>query len=583
MPAISFVSVDMPASSAPGGAPSAPTGQEGIFASHLASAAAKQGSAAQQPAAVNKNNGSAQVSDADEPKEAAQQTSAAVDSISATQPTEDTSVAGATEETPANTTEKAAIDQALLYFTWAAATDLNAAATVIQTLDNQTTIDRMLGAISTGSTGNATLQATVTTTAQQSPATIAATNQTATTQMLVITTEDQTDQTASAAMDTAGQFSSVETLGVTSTASATFAAPASQTAETAPANTTADAASTAAQATTDPTGQSTAKTVTEAITAGASAQSVSLQQNATRQGFNQIGQGEYNQIITLHQTGQSEETASANLSENTSSATVATNDTVGSTRQDASQNYIESKMAKATDTTGQNQANNEQQSDLNGEQQKGGTPEAALAQAQAESSPQAQKPQFILNQDGQPLIFAQTREAAAPLVSSTATPTTATAESAMLRLPSGMMVPEGTVIDQMITRLSLNQRLETSTVNLKLYPQELGELRMEIKVEQDNIKAHIITQNPQAQEMIDRHIPRLREALEQQGLHLQQVEVTIAANDNGNDHRYQDNSRQQQLNRSMQSTITQPTIRIETAELDNTPAYNSSSNLSILA
>ncbi len=46
---------------------------------------------------------------------------------------------------------------------------------------------------------------------------------------------------------------------------------------------------------------------------------------------------------------------------------------------------------------------------------------------------------------------------------------------------------------------------------------------MEIKVEQDNIKAHIIAQNPQAQEMIDRHPPRLREALELQGLNLQQI------------------------------------------------------------
>ena len=123
----------------------------------------------------------------------------------------------------------------------------------------------------------------------------------------------------------------------------------------------------------------------------------------------------------------------------------------------------------------------------------------------------------------------------------------------MYRLPSGNFVPEGTVADQMIAHFSVNKRLESGSINLKLYPQELGELRMEIKVEQDNVKAHIIAQSPQAQEMIDRHMPRLREALEQQGLHLQQVEVTVAAQDNASGERFQDSSARQQSGRPANS------------------------------
>ena len=123
-----------------------------------------------------------------------------------------------------------------------------------------------------------------------------------------------------------------------------------------------------------------------------------------------------------------------------------------------------------------------------------------------------------------------------------ATTATATgADPAALRLPSGLIVPDTAVMDQVLAHLSLQRRLASTTVHLRLNPQELGELRMEIKVEQDNIKAHIIAQNPQAQEMIDRHLPRLREALELQGLNLQQVSVTLAGGDHADSQRFHDN------------------------------------------
>ncbi len=105
---------------------------------------------------------------------------------------------------------------------------------------------------------------------------------------------------------------------------------------------------------------------------------------------------------------------------------------------------------------------------------------------------------------------------------------------------------------------------------------------MEIKVEQDNIKAHIIAQNPQAQAMIDRHLPRLREALEQQGLHLQQIEVTVATSDNTSDQRFQDNSRHEQLHHSMQGNLFQPAFTLESIE-PLAETESTTSNLNVLA
>ena len=146
----------------------------------------------------------------------------------------------------------------------------------------------------------------------------------------------------------------------------------------------------------------------------------------------------------------------------------------------------------------------------------------------------------------QPLAGAGQDEAPVPFglrpeIAAATTATATGADPASLRLPAGLIVPDTAVMDQVLAHLSLQRRLASTTVHLRLNPQELGELRMEIKVEQDNIKAHIIAQNPQAQEMIDRHLPRLREALELQGLNLQQVSVTLAGGDHADSQRFHDN------------------------------------------
>jgi flagellar hook-length control protein FliK len=155
-------------------------------------------------------------------------------------------------------------------------------------------------------------------------------------------------------------------------------------------------------------------------------------------------------------------------------------------------------------------------------------------------------------------------------------------ESSMYRLASGLPVPEGTVTDQIIAHFSANKRLESGSVNLKLYPQELGELRMEIKVDQDNVKAHIIAQSPQAQEMIDRHMPRLREALEQQGLHLQHIEVSVATQDNGANERFQDNGARRQAAHGLASSNS-PNLFEDQLEEELDIQAQLDSNLSVIA
>ncbi|PIE65839.1 MAG: hypothetical protein CSA26_02255 [Desulfobacterales bacterium] len=139
-----------------------------------------------------------------------------------------------------------------------------------------------------------------------------------------------------------------------------------------------------------------------------------------------------------------------------------------------------------------------------------------------------------------------------PGQAATTTQTAATVSPAgsFIKLPSGFTVPEGAVMDQVINHFSATLKLESGTVSLKLYPKELGELQMEIQVKNDNIKAHITAQNLQAQEALDRHLPRLKATLAEQGFELRQVEITVAASDQYDGQPFQENLERHQLAQS---------------------------------
>jgi flagellar hook-length control protein FliK len=102
---------------------------------------------------------------------------------------------------------------------------------------------------------------------------------------------------------------------------------------------------------------------------------------------------------------------------------------------------------------------------------------------------------------------------------------TAAAHSA--NLPSGMPVPAEEVINHLVERFSINPRLQTSKVSLSLNPAELGELKIDIMVKGDSIKAHIAAGSQQIQETIERHMPKLKTVLEQQGFTVEDFQVTL--------------------------------------------------------
>ena len=305
----------------------------------------------------------------------------------------------------------------------------------------------------------------------------------------------------------------------------------------------------------------------------AALQTPAQQTPAQQQGVDQVVQNQYGQIITIHQPSESQQMAVATTTDSKPLATVTT-----SKNTDATNNFIQSHLANDPAPKNlENESGSPQQDTARDNQQKGSNTGKTTTTASFQPEQlTAQTAQLTVGTENQSLIFSN-QHASAPLLS------TPLADTSSMRLPSGLTVPGETVVDQMISHFSVNNRLESGTVNLRLHPQELGEVRMELKITQDNIKAHFIAQTPQAQEMITQHLPRLREALEQQGLHLQQIEVTIASNDTTGRDQFQGHNGQQQLDQSMHNSRgNQPIFALNTSE-DTGEATQLLNNLSVMA
>lgn len=91
----------------------------------------------------------------------------------------------------------------------------------------------------------------------------------------------------------------------------------------------------------------------------------------------------------------------------------------------------------------------------------------------------------------------------------------------------GAPLPAEEIITHLVDRFSSNPRLQTSKISLNLNPAELGALKIDIMVKGDSIKAHIIANSLQIQETIEKHMPKLRTILEQQGFTVEDFQVTL--------------------------------------------------------
>lgn len=96
-----------------------------------------------------------------------------------------------------------------------------------------------------------------------------------------------------------------------------------------------------------------------------------------------------------------------------------------------------------------------------------------------------------------------------------------------IQLPSGLQVAESQIFDQVVTHISGSVNGESGRMVLRLNPAELGSLKLDLVVEGDEVRANIHAQSQQVQEVLERNLPQLRNALAEQGLKIEQFQVDI--------------------------------------------------------
>ena len=85
---------------------------------------------------------------------------------------------------------------------------------------------------------------------------------------------------------------------------------------------------------------------------------------------------------------------------------------------------------------------------------------------------------------------------------------------------------EDNVIQQVAERFQINNRANDIKLNLKLHPEELGELKIDLTLKEGSIKGNIVAQSQQIQEIIEKNMIKLRSILEDQGFTVEEIVVT---------------------------------------------------------
>lgn len=127
----------------------------------------------------------------------------------------------------------------------------------------------------------------------------------------------------------------------------------------------------------------------------------------------------------------------------------------------------------------------------------------------------------------------------------------ASIEPGSIRLASGEFLSENQIVDQVLERISVERAGNQSRIIVKMNPEELGEVKLALTMEKDQLRAQLLTQNNQVQEILEKHLPKLHEALSQQGVKLEDIQVGVDSNRHSGqeafaDHRQPDTSHRHQ-------------------------------------
>jgi flagellar hook-length control protein FliK len=90
------------------------------------------------------------------------------------------------------------------------------------------------------------------------------------------------------------------------------------------------------------------------------------------------------------------------------------------------------------------------------------------------------------------------------------------------------------ILNQVIEKLSVGHPNIPDRITIKMTPEELGEVTLDLVMDKDHLRVQLSAQNTQVQELLQKHLPRLEEALQNQNL--QPDELRVSVDDRGQGH-----------------------------------------------
>lgn len=94
-------------------------------------------------------------------------------------------------------------------------------------------------------------------------------------------------------------------------------------------------------------------------------------------------------------------------------------------------------------------------------------------------------------------------------------------------------VTDSQVLQQMITKFQAELQRGSRQINMKMHPPELGRVQLNLISEDNGLQAHLQVQNAQVQSILERNMAALKQALEQQDLDFDQIDVSVESGDDG--------------------------------------------------
>lgn len=127
---------------------------------------------------------------------------------------------------------------------------------------------------------------------------------------------------------------------------------------------------------------------------------------------------------------------------------------------------------------------------------------------------------------------------------------------------------ENEVMNQVIQRFNVNPRLQTSKLSIQLTPVELGQLKIDILIKGDSIKANIVAQSQHATEIIEKNMVKLKTVLEDQGFTIDELIVSTVQDDGESFNLFQENySQPEQSNQNNKKNFSASNFEIPLDEL----------------